>query len=482
MKRYIITIAALLGIAAGAQAQAVRGISVSDLRMERNNDYMSVKMVIGLDSLDVKSNRAVLLTPRIVGGNDSVDLHSLGVYGRRRYYYYVRNGQSNITGPTEISYREKNAPDTVVYEDVIPYADWMDGAVLALWREEYGCCADIVDEERDALYRYIGPVEPYMPLMVYVSPKGESVKERAISGKAFIDFPVNLTEIFPDYRNNQVELAKIQATIDPLAKDADITVKSLSIKGYASPESPYSNNTRLAKGRTAALKDYVNTLYNFGEDKFTTSYEPEDWEGLRDFVVKSNIKNRDAILELIDGDRKPDNKEYTIKTRYPEEYKFMLQNWYPALRHSDYTIEYTIRTYTDIEEIKRVYRERPQNLSLQEFYLVAQTMEPGSDDYNEVFETAVRMYPADPVANLNAANNAMQRADLAAAERYLAKTDGMAEATYAHAALAYLKGDYDKAAALLQQTRDAGIAVEEADILLEQIAKVKEKLEMLKRK
>lgn len=45
-------------------------------------------------------------------------------------------------------------------------------------------------------------------------------------------------------------------------------------------------------------------------------------------------------------------------------------------------------------------------------YLVAQEMEPGSDEYNATFATAVRMFPDDPVANLNAANTALRLGDM----------------------------------------------------------------------
>lgn len=459
----------MLGIATGAQAQAVKGVSVSKLRMERNKNYMSVKMTIDISKLNVKSNRAVLLTPRIVGENDSIDLRSVGVYGRNRYFYYVRNGVSDLTGEKEISFQKKVAPKTVVYEDIVPYREWMDASALALWREEYGCCSEIMGNERDELCQHIVPIKPQM---LYITPKG-GPKIHEVSGRAFIDFPVNVTEIFPDFRDNQNELAKIRATISPLTEDGDITIKQFTIKGFASPESPYENNTRLAKGRTAALKEYVSRLYNFGADKILTSYEPEDWEGLRAFVkISDGIEHRDEILALIDSDRDPDKKEWAIKTSYPKDYRFLLDKCYPALRHSDYRIEYVIRSYTDIEEIKRVYRERPQNLSQEEFYRLAQTMEQGSDEYNEVFETAVRMFPSDPVANLNAANNAMQRGDLEAAERYMSKTGNTSGSVYARAVLAYLKEDYDTASSLLRKSIDGGIAVTEAETLLRHIGKM----------
>lgn len=89
----------------------------------------------------------------------------------------------------------------------------------------------------------------------------------------------------------------------------------------------------------------------------------------------------------------------------------LLADVYPALRHSDYAIDYTIRSFTTPEEIIEVMRTAPQKLSLQELYVAALSQEPGSDLYNEAFEIAVRMYPDDPTANLNAANSAMQRRD-----------------------------------------------------------------------
>ena len=84
-----------------------------------------------------------------------------------------------------------------------------------------------------------------------------------------------------------------------------------------------------------------------------------------------------------------------LKTTYPDEYRYLLRECYPALRHTDYRITYTVRGYSDVDEIKAVMAKRPQNLSLNEFYLVAQTYESGSHEFAEVFETAARMFPDD---------------------------------------------------------------------------------------
>ncbi|MBO4973856.1 MAG: hypothetical protein J6D17_03710, partial [Bacteroides sp.] len=99
----------------------------------------------------------------------------------------------------------------------------------------------------------------------------------------------------------------------------------------------------------------------------------------------------------------------------------------------------------------------PQKLSLNEFYLVAQEHEPGTVGFTEVFETAVRMYPDDKVANLNAANAAIRRDDFGTAHRYLDKAGDSAEAIYARGALAVREGDYEAACQHFRRAKEMGL-------------------------
>lgn len=459
-KIYCMTIA-LLGMATAAQAQtaaqtAVDGVSVSGVNLTHDGKYMSVDMTLGLEELKVDGNRAVLLTPLLVNGADSVELPSVGVYGRRRYYFYVRNGESMLTGKEEMSYKASDKPKSLIYNKVLPYQEWMNGAELSLRRSDYGCCHTLLAGQAGTLGNFTETVA-FFPELVYVRPAAETVKHRSLEGSAFIDFPVNRTEINPEYRRNTVELGKIRSTIDSVRGDRDVTITQVWLKGYASPESPYAHNKELAIGRTEALKVYIQQLYKFEEGVISTDYEPEDWAGLRRYVEQTNLDHRTEILALIDSDMEPDAKEWKIKSSYPAEYRFLLQECYPALRHTDYRIAYDIRSYSNAEEIKRLVRTQPQKLSLNEFYIAAQEYEPGSDEFAEVFETAVRMYPSDETANLNAANAAMRRGDLDGAERYLAKSGNTPEAVYARGALAIRRGDYDAARRYLNEAKTLGV-------------------------
>ena len=470
MKRMIFILATLFGMTGMSEAVAqdtkdiLPGVSVENFNMNRNGKYLTVTMDIDLSELDVNSNRAVLLTPRLVNATDSIDLPSIGIYGHRRYYYYIRNGISTISGDTEKSFKASDKPELLGYDNHIPYEKWMDGATLKFHRSDWGCCQEILAEYEGLLGRHR---EAFFPELVFVQPKAEVMKSRSLSGSAYIDFPVDRTEIYPDYRRNTVELGKIQATIDSVRNDKDITITSVWLKGFASPESPYKHNTDLAIGRTAALKKHIGQLYHFADSIIRTDYEPEDWTGLRRYVERSNIDHRTEILAMIDSDMEPDAKEAKIKRTYPQEYRFMLQNFYPALRHTDYRIDYTIRTFSEADEIRRIMEERPQKLSLNEFYLVAGKYEPGTDEFTDVFETAVRMFPNDEVANLNAANAAIRRDDFATARRYLAKAGDTAEAVYARGALAVREDDYETARRYLSKAKEMGL--EKAALTLKEL-------------
>jgi len=463
MKRYIYTAVALLGLSFAADAhETVNGVSVSGLNMERNGRYMAVDMTLDLSGLKVDGNRAVLLTPRLVNGSDSLNLPSVGIYGRRRYYYYVRNDRSMLSGKDELSYKASQKPDSIRYSQLIPYQEWMNGSEMSLHRSDFGCCNTLLAESGSGvLGRHTEAAQAtaaaFFPELVYVSPQVETTKSRSLEGSAFIDFPVNKTVIYSDYRRNATELGKIQGTIDSVRNDHDVTITSVWLKGYASPESPYAHNKKLAIGRTEALKKHIQQLYKFEDGIIATDYEPEDWAGLRRYVEQSNIDHRQEILALIDSDIDPDSKERRIKNEYQQEYRFLLNNCYPALRHTDYRVAYNVRSYSDVEEIKQVLHTRPQKLSLNEFYLVAKEYEPGTDEFTEVFETAVRMFPNDETANLNAANAAMRRGDNAAAERYLAKAGNSPQAVYARGALAVRKADYDRARKYLTEAMELGV-------------------------
>ncbi len=468
---YIALLAAAVFCPAAAQAGVVvptDAVKVVKTDVAKTDDNLFVKMDLDLSGYKgMQSNREVTITPMVVSGADTLRLEPFMVAGRNRYYLHLRKGEEK-SGVAHLYRAGKEG--TVEYSTTVKAQPWMDSSNLLLGAQSCGCCGEpiaAVEVPVTPIDFVPRPAPVFEPAFVFITPTAELVKNRELRGSAYIDFPVNRTELYPDYRRNPQELAKIRATIDSVRYDKDVELKAMTFKGYASPEGPYNNNVRLAKGRTETLKKYVMALYNFPESIITTSYDPEDWGGLRRFVVSSNIENKEGILEIIDSDLAPDPKNEAIKRRYPQQYAFLLREVYPSLRHSDYTVEYTVRNYTDVEEIKEVLRTKPGNLSLNEMFVAAASMEPGSPEYNHAFEVAALLYPSSEVANLNAANIAMQSGNLDRAEMYLDKAGDGAEAIYARGILNALRKDYDSARAYFQQA--ARLKVADAPAALQQL-------------
>lgn len=455
--------------AAVAQTLMDGRVNMRDVAVSRNDDKLFVSMDIDVSALNVSTNREVILTPQITAGADTLDLPAVMVAGRSRYYLHLRNGVQ----PAGTELYRSGKTSVIKYRAVVPYAAWMNGATLGAANTTCGCCSETLDGGSAPLLALeLEPKLPkkFAPDFIYVRPEATQ-KINVLEGSAYIDFPVSRTEIYPEYRRNPVELQKIIATIDAVRNDSDSRIVALTIKGYASPESPYSNNERLAKGRTKSLKDYVQRQYSFPESIITTDYEPEDWAGLERYVAGSSLANKAGILALIRTDMNPDEKEALIKRAYPADYAYLLKEVYPGLRHSDYAVKYEVRAYTDVNEIKRLIKTQPSKLSLNEMYLAARDMEPGSAEFEETFDIAVRMFPDDPVASLNAANAAMQAGDMKRAQRYLDNAGTSPEAVYARAVYAAISGDYDTALKLFAEARRRGVA--KADIMIKQIDEIK---------
>ena len=118
--------------------------------------------------------------------------------------------------------------------------DYNTGYVVATLMDEEGntVLSRQENQESYALTSY----RVYVPSFLYMVPSQSerSEKIRSVEGNAFIDFPVSETVIYPGYHNNRLELAKIVSQIDSIRSDSDVSVKSIHIRGYASPESPYA--------------------------------------------------------------------------------------------------------------------------------------------------------------------------------------------------------------------------------------------------
>lgn len=421
MKIPFIIISALLlaGSVKGQEdaAQSIRTDNV-DIRLLPDSS-LSVSMDIVLaKNLKIESNRMMTFTPVLADNDNEALLPAVYVYGRKRQILNKRKNRMPAEGSLIVS-RTNRKEQVIGYEATLAYRSWMRDARVILEKDLCGCNNRQEESSTQPIAQVSLPEpEAVIPNVAYCVPEAEAVKRRMLEGSAFLDFPVNQTVIYPDYRKNPAELAKIDRTLDGF-KPEDIL--HISIHGYASPEGSYANNVRLAEGRSQALKQYILKKHRLNDSIFSVMSTPEDWKGFIRFAEESELKQKDKILSIAHSDLQPDAKEAQLK-RLGADYLHISKNWFPALRHSDYRIEYTVRPFTP-QEARIMVKQDPTQLSLREMYDAAQLCEKGSEEYIYILETAVRLYPDNHAANLNAAAMELDRNNLAAARKYMEKTD-----------------------------------------------------------
>ncbi len=303
------------------------------------------------------------------------------------------------------------------------------------------------------------PVAPNEPKFAvsYITPEVETVKQRSGPDKPYLDFAEGKADIITNYKNNAAELQKIYALVEEVRNNPDAQITGIRVTGYTSPEGTYQSNLTLSERRASALKNHMKAHCGFAENLFTVSGKGEDWATLDSLVEAACMGDKACILGIIRSADGFDVRERKLKD-LGASYNELKTGLFPQLRRSDYQLDYTVLPFT-VEKGKEVLKTTPANLSLNELFLIANTYEAGSDAFNEVFETAARVFPESDVANLNAAANALNRKDTASAVRYLNRITAR-NANYWNSLgiLSYMQGDKQKAADCFAKAKAAGNA------------------------
>lgn len=307
----------------------------------------------------VPKGEYIVISPQLSAGSNTADFPTVGMDSKWVYYQNLPNGRE--LPPLPFLYKDKNTTAHLHYNQTVASAAWMQSASLVLRVDRISESGSPIDSRAFILRA------PTLEYNVRREAGVHSEEIEHMQGRAYVDFPVNRTEIRPDYHNNARELGRLRHTVDSVKNDSTIQLVEIDIKGFASPEGPYDNNDRLARGRTKSLARFIADSTHVSSSLFRTSYEAEDWEGLRTFVdTVAVITNREALLRIIDSNRKPDDKLAYIKKNYPSEYAVIKKHALPYLRHSDFRIDYVLRRVKDIPGVERVdtvYRLQTDSLS-----------------------------------------------------------------------------------------------------------------------
>lgn len=431
----------------------IQGIEVAD-------SVLQMEIDLNLSRLRINADRSLELTPVLTGpAGEEFRMRPLLINGRQRHRAFMRGAKlrkwEDDINQTYFSViqPDKTEQKRIRYTQEIKYEPWMKDAGLEI-RSDLCDCGGYV-QQLDAepiLNRIVATEEPRVVdtemQVAYIKPEVEEVKNRSDSKDVFLDFPVNQTVILPDFGNNPRELRMIEEIIRELRNDRNLVVSQIHITGYASPEGSVSRNINLAQGRAEALSNYLSIKAGVFTGRYVVTNGGEDWAGLVRLLELSPEQGyKDEIIFIINNIYSPEERKQRLKALNGG-YLWnndLMKYYFPRLRRVVCQINYEVRGFT-VDEAKQIYQQHPKQLSLDEMFRVADTYPKGSQEFAEVFETAVRLFPTDPVANLNAAATALLRSDLVRAEQYLQKAN-KDSAVYLNnlGVLYFLKGNPDMA-------------------------------------
>lgn len=419
-------------------------IIVNSLHLEQQGDSLYIDIDAELN-YKVAAWDGLLITPVLAADKILKEFDSSFYKGSAFYIVGSRDGSNGYD-----TFKWNKGKKGYKFSAVVHFEDWMRNAELIILLSEGTLCSkspDLVKLVNLGKAKLVVP-PPYNPSwrVAFISPPTEEIKDRDVSGEAFLDFAVGKSVLQADFRRNAEELAKITKVINELRSNNDVTITGITITGYASLDGKEIKNRQIATSRANALKEYLVKTCQLSDKELKVVGYGEDWETFKTLISNSELSDKESILAIADEKESGDQREYKLRTLGKGiPYKNILRDIYPKLRRVSYQINYKVREFK-LEEAKLVLKSRPAQLSLNEMFTVANAYPLGSADFFEVFDIAVRLFPDNEVANANAAAVALQKNDMESVMKYMSKISSADAAIINNNGVISAKnGDYAKA-------------------------------------
>lgn len=206
----------------------------------------------------------------------------------------------------------------------------------------------------------------------------------------------------------------------------DRATQNIAVKGYASPDGPVKFNDKLSKARSESGKKVVaKLLKDSGLDVDAAAYG-EDWDGFKELVEKSDIKDKNLILQVLSLYNSSAERESEIKNM-SSVFNELKEEILPELRRSQIVNSTDIQGKTDAE-IMAAFKNG-QDLTVEEYLYAAESLANGAEEQVAILTVASKKFNDARVYN-NLGIAQAKAGDKAAALKSFekaAKTDSSSE-------------------------------------------------------
>ncbi len=312
---------------------------------------------------------------------------------------------------------------------------------------------------------------------------------------AIIYFDLNSSTMNWSNPNNKSQQAKDSIKAFSEFLNEGKIIDRVIISGWASPEGEETNNQGLSEKRFEQGKKWFTDQYNkylnnyakqnkikrkdlqMPSFEYVNNAKGEDWEGFEKAIEKSNIAQKNQILNVVKSQPNNDMREQKIREMtdiYPEIADAIL----PPLRRAEMQlICKKHEPYTDEELISKV-KSTPNDFSVNE-RLYAASICTNRDDQEQIYKALIndketesdwRAYNNLGVLYLNEYYQNGNDSDLQTAINYLNKAAALSPnngTVLNNLALAeFLQGNYDAAKTHFQASSDASMNAVNQDYVM----------------
>lgn len=235
------------------------------------------------------------------------------------------------------------------------------------------------------------------------------LKETFTTKTANVYFPYNKANLDWNLRMNKDEAQKTKLDEFNAFIAKNYKTKHFKINAWASPEGEENLNQKLSDDRGKAANNYVTGIYQkiyngikkadktydvkFEDFKpvFEITARGEDWDGFETAVEGSELKDKDAILNVVRSqpDRNKRQQEIRNMTVIYEEVEKLLE----GLRRAELEVKCYDPKLTD-EQIAEFSTSKPDTLSNAELLYAATLTEDKNMKLN-IYKSATTVYPED---------------------------------------------------------------------------------------
>lgn len=382
-----------------------------------NREARTMQFAVTAKMLErLATQEMVVIKPEFVSkdGKKKVSFDPVLVVGATRYKILNRYKKLDPTKLPEIKEYLK-ASDVwktgLTFKKEVPYERWMKTANFTVSEDYFGCAAcDKGFSEGNPLQAAIPSFNPEDFAFQSYVPQYNPDEFADVNFESRVNFEVNKADIKANFMDNRRELSRIDEFITNSLKVKSGSLQNMMVKSYASPESNMDYNLELTQRRAAALANYIKGKFaRLKGANINMEGMGEDWDGLLRQINEGSMDGKDQILEVLNGSGTQDERERAMrKVGDGSYYKFMMDNYYPTLRRSNFTVTYKVLQLKD-EDLMEAWKTEKEVMSHADMYRVAKKLAGQTDKELEVYKVAFERFgDKDPLAALNYASKLIE--------------------------------------------------------------------------